>query len=173
MGVTGLIIAIGGNEDKGIRRRKLHVSETELNFTTSGILCRILAELKSDESPVEVITSASGYPEIAGRNYTRAFKKLGHRAMNVLHIHDKNDADRPEIIERITRAECIMFSGGDKFKLTCALMDSELARIIKHRYLDEGLVVAGTSAGAMALPDLMIYPGSKPINVRDKKTPLY
>lgn len=174
MTIPGIIIAIGGNEDKGVKRSKtLHVADTQLNFTTSGILCRILAELKSDESPVEIITSASGIPERAGLKYIRAFKRLGHRSIHVLHISDQTEADRPEIIERIAKAKCIMFSGGDQFKLISALKGTELAKLIHRKYLTENFVIAGTSAGAMAIPDLMIYPGPEPMNVKEKMVPVY
>ncbi len=39
--------------------------------------------------------------------------------------------------------------------------------------MDDHLVIAGTSAGAMAMPDLMIYPGAEPINVQSKEVKLY
>lgn len=173
MAIPGIIIAIGGNEDKGIRRRKLHITDTELEFTISGILCRMLAELKSNESPVEIITSASDIPEKVGANYVRAFKRLGHRTINVLHLSDKSEADSPETLDRIARSECIMFSGGDQFKLINALRGTEMAKMINRKYLTEEFVIAGTSAGAMAIPDLMIYPGAEPMNVKEKKVPVY
>lgn len=173
MSIPGVIIAIGGNEDKGITRRRQHVQDTPVEFATSGILCRTLSELKSDQSPVEVITSASGIPKEVGLKYIRAFKKLGHRAVKVLHISDREEADKPETLNRIKEAECIWFSGGDQFKLISILKDTELARLINRKYQTENFVIAGTSAGAMALPDLMIYPGPKPVNVREKKVPVY
>lgn len=173
MNIPGVIVAIGGNEDKGTKRRNLHVTDTELNFTTSGILCRTLAELKSDDSPIEIITSASGIPEKAGRNYLRAFKRLGHRSVDVMHISDNTEADRPEYLERISSAACIMFSGGDQFKLISAFKGTQMSKLIRRKYMSEEFVIAGTSAGAMAMPDLMIYPGPEPMNVIDKKVPIY
>lgn len=173
MNIRGVIVAIGGNEDKGTKRRNLHVPDTVLNFATSGILCRTLAELRSDDSPVEIITSASGVPEKAGRNYTRAFKRLGHQNINVMHISNNTEADNPLYLERISSAACIMFAGGDQFKLISALKDTEMAELIRRKYISEEFVIAGTSAGAMAMPDLMIYPGPEPMNVTEKKVPIY
>jgi len=171
--IPGVIVAIGGNEDKGIRRKNLHVQDTGLDFATSGILCRTLAELKSDDSPVEIITSASGIPEKVGMKYISAFKRLGHREVHVMHIADKIEAEKQENIDRITQAACIMFSGGDQFKLISILKDTSLARLINKKYLTEKFVIAGTSAGAMAMPDLMIYPGPEPMNVKEKSVPVY
>jgi len=174
MDIRGVLIAIGGNEDKGTRNFKtMHVLETDLDFATSGILCRILAELKSEESSVEIITSASTIPQKVGQKYLRAFKKLGQKNVHVLHITSKEEADTPEMLEIISNTACIMFTGGDQFKLISILKDSAFAKIVNRRYLTDDIVIAGTSAGSMAMPDLMIYPGSEPMNVTQKKVPVY
>src|SRR5512133_1014151 len=172
--IKGTIIAIGGNEDKGIKSlRRLHVQETDLDFATSGILCRTLAELENDDAPVEIITSASGIPEKVGRNYIRAFKRLGHRKVNALDIASSEDAENINVISAVSNAACIMFSGGDQFKLISILKDTSVARIINQRYLNDRIVIAGTSAGAMAMPDMMIYPGPEPMNIKARKVPVY
>jgi cyanophycinase len=173
MNIKGVLVAIGGNEDKGIKSKKtLHVQDTVLEFT-SGILHRVLTEIKSTESAVEVITTASEFPVEVGKVYLRAFKKLGHKNTNVLHIRSREEAEHPEVIERIKNAGCIMFSGGDQFILTSVLQGTSITDIIHEKYLNEEFVIAGTSAGAMAMPRLMIYPGREPLNVLRKLVPVY
>lgn len=174
MNIEGILIAIGGNEDKGLKHKKsLHIHDSDLDFETSGILCRILSELDSDDSLVLIITSASGIPDQVGRKYLKAFGRLGHRNIQVLHMETPEESDNPDVIEAVTKAECIMFSGGDQFKLTNSLKNTRFAKIVNERYINEKIVIAGTSAGAMAMPDLMIYPGAEPMNVQSKKVPLY
>lgn len=174
MEAKGTIVAIGGNEDKGFRRRTmLHDREYEIDFATQGILCRMMAELNSHDSLVSVITSASEMPEKVGPKYVRAFKKLGQRNVKVLHIEDKKAADDPDLLKTIEASACVMFTGGDQFKLVYALKDTALARLIAGRYRNEAIVIGGTSAGAMALPGLMIYPGAEPMNIKMKKVPVY
>jgi cyanophycinase len=173
MNIKGVLIAIGGNEDKGSKNRKsLHVHDTVVGFSTSGILYRILSEIHENSS-IEVITSASEIPELVGRDYIRAFHKLGHKNIHVLNISSKEEAEQPEVISRIRDAGCIMFSGGDQFKLTSILKGTTLTEIIHEKYINEEFVIAGTSAGAMAMPQLMIYPGLEPMNVMRKLVPLY
>jgi cyanophycinase len=54
-----------------------------------------------------------------------------------------------------------MFSGGDQSKITNKIGETTLHKIIKERYTKEpGFVVAGTSAGAMAMAREMIASGS-------------
>jgi cyanophycinase len=160
MNVKGTLIAIGGNEDKGTGRRALHEKDTPQKFVTSGILFRVAAEMKHPEAPIEVITTASSIPEKVGRDYQRAFRRLGRGNVGVLHLETYADAARPDVLERVAGAGCLLFSGGDQLKLVLALRDTPLAELIHARYVQEPVVIAGTSAGAMALSDLMMYPGS-------------
>jgi cyanophycinase len=48
-----------------------------------------------------------------------------------------------------------------------------VAKIINQRYLNDRIVIAGTSAGAMAMPDMMIYPGAEPMNIKTRNVPVY
>lgn len=166
-------MAIGGNEDKGNGDTPLHVREITHKFTTSGILYKILNEMKMPEAGIEVVTTASSIPEEVGKNYIEAFYRLGYKNVNVLNPSNKYEAERPAILERIARAGCILFSGGDQFKLACVLNDTEFTKLIHQRYVNEEFVIAGTSAGAMAMPHQMIYPGMASNNMQEKEVRLY
>lgn len=173
MDIRGVLVAIGGNEDKGTGDTPLHVKEIAQKFTTSGILYKILNEMKMPEAGIEVVTSASSIPEEVGRNYIEAFNRLGYKNVKILNPSNKYEAERPEILERISKAGCILFSGGDQFKLACVLNDSEFTRRIHQRYINEDFIIAGTSAGAMAMPHQMIYPGVASNNMQEKEVRLY
>ncbi|WP_128546617.1 cyanophycinase [Larkinella soli] len=171
--VKGTLIAIGGNEDKGTRRKPLHVQDTPHHFVSSGILYRVVSEIKNPKSSLEVITTASSIPEKVGSTYLRAFRKLGHARTDVLPITSREEADAPEVLERIAKAGAVMFSGGDQFKLTSVFRDTAFARLIHERYLQDTFVIAGTSAGAMAMSDLMIYPAEEKTGRPSTSVPLY
>ncbi len=173
MNIKGVIIAIGGNEDKGTGESSLHIKETSHKFATSGILYNILSEIKIPDSYIEVITTASSVPEQVGQNYIEAFRKLGYNRVNVINPSNKYEAEIPHVLERISRAGCILFSGGDQFKLACVLNDTNFTKLIHDRYVNDEVVIAGTSAGAMAMPDQMIYPGVASNNMQEKEVRLY
>lgn len=173
MEIKGVLVAIGGNEDKGTGEAALHVKEFTHRFNTSGILYRILAEIKKPGSTIEVVTSASSIPDEVGHNYIEAFKKLGYNNVALMNPSNKYEAERPQLLERITNAGCILFSGGDQFKLACVLNDTQFTKLIHHRYVNDEVVIAGTSAGAMAMPDQMIYPGVASSNMQEKEVRLY
>lgn len=164
--IRGTLIAIGGNEDKGGRTKQLHVHDTVHNFANSGILYRIIAELSNADACLEVVTTASSIPQAVAQQYMRAFKKLGHTNVRQMHITSPEAADQPEILARIRACGGILFSGGDQLLLTSVFAGTAFARLLHERYLREPFVIAGTSAGAMVMSDLMIYP-------REPENPLH
>jgi cyanophycinase len=152
----GTLIAVGGNEDKGIEQSEQYA----LDFIEGGILSRIVKESGGIEAHIVVITTASSIPLQVGKNYSSAFAKLGCKNIQILDIRNKFDVKNPENIEIIRKANCVMFSGGDQRRLVKIIGDSEMHSIMKQRYHDEKFVIAGTSAGAMAMSQEMISGGS-------------
>jgi cyanophycinase len=54
-----------------------------------------------------------------------------------------------------------MFSGGNQLRLSATVGGTELLSVLKQRYAEEkNFVIAGTSAGAMAMSNTMIYEGN-------------
>lgn len=84
---------------------------------------------------------------------------------NVGHIHhnDRNEVIENDLQQRIEQANGIFFSGGDQLKLTSIYGGTDFLFRLKQRYIHEKLVIAGTSAGAMAMSTPMIYAGNKEV----------
>jgi cyanophycinase len=157
----GKLIAIGGNEDKGSDTEPNTEQKNNLNFFELQILSRILREIdRRKDSFIEVITTASSIPEEVGEAYISAFGKLGDKHVNLMHIKNRDDAKNPEYIERIRNCDGVMFTGGNQLRLSTIFGGTEILNILHHRYQNENFVIAGTSAGAMAMPNTMIYHGS-------------
>ncbi|WP_210488679.1 cyanophycinase [Rufibacter aurantiacus] len=155
----GILIAVGGNEDKGTYPRDK--KQFHLNFFELGILKRIIDAMGGNEAQVEVITTASMIPEELGALYLHAFEVLGCKKVSVMDIRDENDAQKPEYLERLKKASGVMFTGGDQSRLFRIFSGTAFHHILLHRYHHEnGFVIAGTSAGAMAMSDIMIKGGS-------------
>ena len=156
----GKLISIGGAEDKGTEAEQDFTQKNNLNFFELGILKRVVEEIGGSQSNIEVITTASSIPEEVGENYHRAFGKIGCDNIGIMHIKNRYDATRPEFIDRIKSCNGVMFSGGNQLRLTTILGGTELMNIIMHRYETEDFTIAGTSAGAMAMSNTMIYHGN-------------
>ena len=156
----GKLISIGGNEDKGTEPEPNYTQKNNLNFFELQILSRIVQETGGVHSSIEVITSASSIPEEVGQNYRDAFGKMGCTRVGVMYIRNREHAQSPEMIERIRNCNGVMFSGGNQLRLSSIFGGTELLKVMTERYLHDDFVIAGTSAGAMAMSNTMIYQGS-------------
>lgn len=156
----GKLIAIGGNEDKGSYPNPKTKKKYYLDFFELGILKRFLSEIPARNPTIEVVTTASLIPEEVGERYQSAFGILGCDKMNLMHIREEEDALKQEYIDRIRKADGVLFSGGDQSRLTRIFGGTEFLDIVKNRYWREEFIIAGTSAGAMAMSDIMIKGGS-------------
>ncbi len=155
----GRIVAVGGAEDKGTDLEKGILQRNRLNFFELGILKNIVS-LISGEPRVEVITTASSIPDEVAQNYIDAFGKLGCTNVGHMRIRNREDVSLPEHIERLKACNCIMFSGGNQLRLSSNFGGTEFLDILKRRFTEEEFVIAGTSAGAMAMSNTMIYEGN-------------
>jgi cyanophycinase len=157
----GKLIAIGGAEDKGTNLEAGEYYRNNLNFFELGILRRVVEEAGGVDARIEVITTASTIPYEVGDNYMNAFGRIGCTNIGVLHIRNRQDTANPEFIERISTCNAVMFSGGNQLRLSVTDGGTDFLAILKRRYQEEpGFVIAGTSAGAMAMSKTMIYEGN-------------
>ncbi len=142
----GILIPIGGRED----REK-----------SMDILCRLIAETGKTDPKICLITLATDVPERVADIYKKAFESLNITYLSIIHFNNREDADTEHNLSSIKEADLVLFSGGKQLKLTNLLMDTNLLAIIKQRYYDESrFVIAGTSAGAVAMSKTMIASGS-------------
>ncbi|MDB5243324.1 MAG: cyanophycinase, partial [Spirosoma sp.] len=155
----GKLIPIGGGEAKGLEDDNSSSELRQIDFFASGILAEFLSEVKGKDSRIVIIPAASQIPKEVGKDYLDAFHKLGCKNVHVLFISSAEDADRKGNMERINEADGVLFTGGDQTQLIDKLLDSELLKRIQERYQYEDFVIAGTSAGAAAMPRLAIKEG--------------
>ncbi len=157
----GKLIAIGGAEDKGTDLETGEIQRNNLNFFELGILRRIVEEAGGPLSRIEVITTASTIPLEVGDNYLNAFGKIGCTNVGIMDIRNRQDTQKQTYLDRIKNCDAVMFSGGNQLRLSVTDGGTDFLAILKERYQNEaGFVIAGTSAGAMAMSQTMIYEGN-------------
>ena len=152
----GILIAIGGNEDKGLDNDE----RFGVDFIEDGILSHVVEKAGGVNARIEVITTASSIPEEVGRGYSKAFAKLDCTNIGMLHVKNKKQASSADTLDKIRNADALMFSGGDQSRLSKIFRKSKALEIINSRYQNEEFVIAGTSAGAVAMSKTMICGGS-------------
>ena len=160
MNPKGKLIAIGGAEHKGTDGETDDLHRSNLNFVELAILRRIVEETGGRNAHIEVITTASMIPTEVGNNYLDAFGRIGCTNVGVLPVRTREDAQNPDYLKRIAACDGVMFSGGNQMRLSTIFGGTPFLRIIHDRYQNDNFVVAGTSAGAMAMSSSMIYEGN-------------
>jgi cyanophycinase len=151
----GILIPIGGNENKGIDKRENYT----LEFIENGILSTVVKEAKGISSNIIVIPTASSIQKEVGDNYLQAFDSLGCKNVRVLSMNSIKESESKENIKALEEADCVMFSGGDQSKIVKHIANTRFHEILKERYENEEFVIAGTSAGAMCMSQEMISGG--------------
>jgi cyanophycinase len=136
----GVLMAIGGGEDKIKERRVL----THF-FNLAG----------SQQAHIAVIPAASTQPDQTGELYQALFRNLGVTEIEVFHIRSRADAQDPGRVAALRQVSAIFLSGGNQLRLMSLLGGTLMAQAIR-RLNANGVAVAGTSAGASALSQHMI-----------------
>jgi len=154
--IKGILIPIGGNEDKGYHKE----DRFGLDFISEGILWRVVNESGGQNAKILVITSASSVPDEVAQNYLDAFTKLGCSRVKTLYVDSTQMAESDDVLDLLHWCDCLMFSGGNQSKITEFMKDTKFHEILMERYRNEHFVIAGTSAGAMCMAHEMIAGGS-------------
>lgn len=138
------MLIIGGNEDKEGPREILH---------------RFIQLSGGDEARIVVMTVATRHPEAAAERYQDALARLDVRHWYPCHIRQPDDAASSGVQALLEWATGVFFAGGSQHRLARLLNDTAAYTVLRNRWEQAGLVVAGTSAGAAAMPEWMIVDG--------------
>lgn len=146
----GQLLIIGGAEDKDGECKILR----EFIRQAGGLQARIA-----------VMTVATGSPGEVGDRYTDVFKRLGAAEVTVVDTERRQDADSSEVLALIQSSTGVFFTGGDQSRILEVVKDTALDATL-HKRFSEGIIIAGTSAGAAMMPDKMIVEGEAETNPR-------
>jgi cyanophycinase len=155
---AGPLYLIGGREDR-----------TE----NSLILTEFVRLSGGKKAHVVIITTASEHATELGREYCEIFRRImskefkngkSHKII-ALNLHNREDANCDEAVGVIEDASGVFFTGGDQFRLTSILGGTKVD-VALHRMHENGLVLAGTSAGASVMSSTMIVEGRNESKMR-------
>ncbi len=103
---------------------------------------------------ITVLPTASDFGHEVGPLYTDAFSDLCDDVQYFL-IDDRADTEDMTCLDRLKESTGVFFTGGNQLRITSILGGSKFLNILKSK-LDEGIIIAGTSAGATAMSSTMI-----------------
>lgn len=138
----GPLIVIGGHEDKEGDRAIL----TAFADATKG-------------RKVVLATIASRAPEEYVDSYRDAFEGLPIGELVDLHLDDRAETHDEEKLAVFDDAGGVFFTGGDQLRISSQIGDTPIERRIREIW-ESGGVIAGTSAGASVMSDVMLVRGT-------------
>jgi cyanophycinase len=157
----GTLVIIGGKENKG--QDGPENKKKPSDFIKLQVLQAFKDATHKKDPVIEVVTTASGEEAESFQDYVKVFEKIGNKNVGHIHHNTREEVLLDPMLERLKHADGIFFSGGDQLKLTGLYGGTHFLTLLKQRYINERVVIGGTSAGAMAMSTPMIYAGNEEV----------
>jgi cyanophycinase len=141
----GRLLLIGGNEDMDERDMR--------------ILPRMLELAGGRKSRILVCAAASAEPERSLEAFRKDLEKLGVGEVFRSPLNSREEAESDELMDMLERSTAVLLTGGDQLRATSMMAGTRFGDRLKERHQCEGLLIAGTSAGAAAMSSTMIIRG--------------
>ncbi len=126
-----------------------------------AIINKLLALGGGRSADIVILPTAAGKDLVAsGRRYGDLFVREGAGHVRVLEVADRTGADDPENVTAVRGADIIFFGGGDQTRITAALGGSRMEAVLRTRLAGGPVVLAGTSAGAAVMGEVMPAAGT-------------
>lgn len=138
----GTLIIIGGHEDRDNDR----------------VILKEVAK-HVGRGPLVIATVASLEPESYFDVYHRVFTELGVEDISELYVVDHAQSANHEKIACLDEAVGVFFSGGDQLRISSQIGDTPFEDAVRRIFLQGG-TIAGTSAGASAMGEMMLVRGA-------------
>ncbi|BDI14328.1 cyanophycinase [Nostoc cf. commune SO-36] len=148
-----------------IKRQLVIIGGAEDKEGDSVILREFVRRAGGTKAYIVIMTAATELPREVGENYIRVFERLGAENTRIIDTETREDASSSTALEAINKATGVFFTGGDQARITSILKNTEIDEAI-HKRFSEGIVIAGTSAGAAVMPDKMIVEGDSQTHPR-------
>ncbi|MED5618285.1 cyanophycinase [Ideonella sp. BN130291] len=120
------------------------------------VLQRFVELLPQGQGPVLVLTAATEEPEEMWKIYRRGFHEIGVKRVEALHVDQRDQANDAELYEKVRQARGVFMTGGDQKKLLALVSGTRLCEAMRESYIERGICIGGTSAGASAMSEHML-----------------
>jgi cyanophycinase len=141
---AGQLVIIGGAEDRA----------------GGAVILRRFRDLCGGENArIAVLGTATRIPIEVGHDYIQAFRAIGVEEVVMLPLASRYEANAAETIKILEGVDGVFFTGGDQQRIS-AIVGGSRVGVWLHQKFEQGLVIAGTSAGAAMMSSIMILGGS-------------
>ncbi len=124
-----------------------------------AILERFIALSGGEQARIAIIPTASSEPDL-GTYFERVFRRHGVTQVKALNFDRRSDCDDADWLDWLGDATGVFLTGGNQLKLSTILGGTPVAKLLRVRN-EQGVHLAGTSAGAAYLSEHMIAFGDE------------
>ena len=103
-----------------------------------------------------VATLASEEPDWQWATYSRVFRELGVPQVDHLGVTAREQLSDTKTLTLLGQASAVFFTGGDQLRITTLLGGTPAYDIVRTLYKKREGIIAGTSAGAAAMGQVML-----------------
>lgn len=137
---AGQLVIIGGAEDRA----------------GGAVILRRFRDLCGGENArIAVLGTATRIPIEVGYDYAKAFRAIGVEEVVFLPLASRYEANAAHTIKILEGVDGVFFTGGDQQRISAIVGGSRVGAWL-HQKFKQGLVIAGTSAGAAMMSNTMI-----------------
>ncbi len=144
----GHLVVIGGGEDR--QKGKL-------------VLSRFVELAGGADARIVVLTAASTRHDEMWQVYDQAFGDLGVESRCHIAIAERGDACSAETAAQVFDADGIFMTGGDQKRLLAMIGGTRVDHAMHRALRERGACIGGTSAGASAMSEHMLFDGTREI----------
>jgi len=123
------------------------------------VLEHFVAAAGGRDAKILVCAAATREPKPALREYCQVFKELGVADVWSEALEDRQEAEKPALLEQLAASTAVYFTGGDQLRLTSLVAGTSFGEKLRERHNAGDYVLGGTSAGATAMGSVMILSG--------------
>jgi cyanophycinase len=142
------LVIIGGHEDRE---------------DDKVILKRFVDLCGGPKARIFVLTAASTLHDEMWELYRNAFAALDVEDVSTRHIANRDDASDEAVAEQVHQADGIFMTGGDQKRLLALIGGTRIDHAMHRALRERGACIGGTSAGASAMSEHMLFDGSRDI----------
>ena len=143
----GILVAVGGGESAEITKDSIKIFERFLEYA-GGL----------EKAKIVIMTVATDNPKDAGKRYQELFDQLKFKNFEFVNIADRTESFDKKILKKVEAATGLYFTGGNQLHVTALMGGTPLHQLILDKF-GKGLVIGGTSAGAMMMSSSTLVSG--------------
>ena len=123
------------------------------------VLAKLVELTGGSPAGIAVLTAASNYHDEMWETYDRAFAALSVKKRVAVDIASREDANDEARAQAIYEADTVFMTGGDQKRLMSLIGGTRIDKAMHRSLRERGACIAGTSAGASAMSEHMLFEG--------------